>query len=300
MRLVGSFYLPGEEHSSPEGVPCLGASEAFTRFILNDDVDSVVLCPSSRVTATEVNAVLEKCDEAGVRCFYAPDFFSLKHLTSSTTWFGRVPAFTFHTAIGTPVQLGLKRAMDIVGASIGLILCMPLFVGIAAAIRMLERGPILFRQVRLGKDGKRFYCYKFRSMRIDAEQRKATLQANNEADGPTFKMRRDPRVTTIGRVLRKYSLDELPQLFNVLKGDMSLVGPRPPVPDEVGRYLWWQRRRISVRPGMTCVWQVEGRNSVSFEDWMRMDLFYIDNWSLWMDVKLMLRTMPAVVRGTGV
>ena len=169
----------------------------------------------------------------------------------------------------------------------------------AIAVKLYDRGPLLFKQVRLGKDGRRFYCYKFRSMCEDAESRKASLLGINEQDGPAFKLKKDPRVTPVGKIIRKYSIDEFPQLFNVLLGDMSLVGPRPPVPAEVARYSWWQRRRISVRPGLTCLWQVKGRNKVSFEKWMEMDLFYIDNWSLWMDIKLMAQTMPAVVRGTG-
>ena len=158
---------------------------------------------------------------------------------------------------------------------------------------------MFFRQLRMGKDGRRFLCYKFRSMCVDAEAGKKALEALNEQGGPVFKVKKDPRITPVGRFLRKYSLDELPQLFNVLRGDMSIVGPRPPVPDEVAEYSWWQRRRISVRPGLTCLWQVKGRNKVSFEKWMEMDLFYIDNWSLWMDIKLLAQTMPAVVRGTG-
>jgi exopolysaccharide biosynthesis polyprenyl glycosylphosphotransferase len=239
------------------------------------------------------------CDVAGVRCLYAPDFLHLKNLKSDTTSFGGMPAFTFKSKMGTPTQLAIKRAIDIVGSAVGLILTMPVFIAATIAIKLQDGGPLFFRQQRIGKGGRRFSCYKFRSMCVDAESRRPALQAINQVDGPVFKAANDPRITPVGRFLRKYSLDELPQLINVLKGDMSLVGPRPPVPDEVAQYSWWQRRRISVRPGLTCVWQVSGRNTVSFEKWMEMDMFYIDNWSLWMDFKLMMRTMPAVVKGTG-
>ena len=167
------------------------------------------------------------------------------------------------------------------------------------AVWLHDRGPILFRQVRVGQNGRPFHCLKFRSMCLDAEAKQKELMALNEEDGPVFKIKRDPRITPIGALLRKYSLDELPQLFNVLKGDMSLVGPRPPIPAEVEQYDWWQRRRLSVRPGITCIWQVFGRNRVPFERWMEMDLQYIDNWSLSMDVKLLARTVGTVVKGTG-
>ena len=210
-----------------------------------------------------------------------------------------MPAFTFDSKLGSPTQLAIKRTIDVVGAIVGLLVALPVFVAAAIAIKIYDRGPLFFKQERIGEGGRRFYFYKFRSMCTDAESQKASLAAINELDGPVFKVKKDPRVTPVGRFLRKYSLDELPQLLNVLRGDMSLVGPRPPVPDEVARYSWWQRRRISVRPGLTCVWQVSGRNKVSFDQWMEMDMFYIDNWSLWMDFKLMVQTMPALVKGTG-
>jgi lipopolysaccharide/colanic/teichoic acid biosynthesis glycosyltransferase len=158
---------------------------------------------------------------------------------------------------------------------------------------------VLFRQTRCGLYGRRFTLYKFRTMVEGAEERLAELQHLNEMDGPVFKSRRDPRVTRLGRLLRKFSLDELPQLWNVLRGDMSLVGPRPPIPDEVARYERWQRRRLSMKPGLTCLWQVSGRNELTFEEWMRLDLEYIDNWSLWLDLKIALKTIPAVLRGRG-
>jgi len=160
-------------------------------------------------------------------------------------------------------------------------------------------GPVLFNQVRMGLNGRKFNMYKFRSMHQDAENRLGALKSSNEMSGPVFKIANDPRVTPVGRFIRKFSIDELPQLFNVLKGDMSLVGPRPPVYKEVLEYQRWQRRGLAMRPGITCIWQVSGRNDIGFEEWMELDLQYIDNWSFWLDLKLLFKTIPAVLIGKG-
>src|SRR6185369_6988398 len=174
-----------------------------------------------------------------------------------------------------------------------------LLITAAIAVKLTSTGAVLFKQERVGLHGRRFKMLKFRSMVSNAEELKARLLAANEQSGPVFKMRRDPRVTAVGRFIRKYSIDELPQLINVLRGDMSIVGPRPPLPSEVARYEAWQRRRLSVRPGLTCVWQVSGRNEVSFRDWMLLDMRYIDHWSLANDFNLILRTFPVVLTGRG-
>ncbi len=197
------------------------------------------------------------------------------------------------------LALVVKRGIDILGASLFLIVSSPIIGLLGLLIKMESHGPIFFRQIRLGVNGKPFYMFKLRTMVSDAERRKKDLLAHNEQDGPAFKIRKDPRITTLGRLLRKFSLDELPQFVNVLMGDMSLVGPRPPLPKEVMRYETWQKRRLSVKPGVTCVWQVDGRNQVSFDDWVKLDLWYIDHWSLWLDIKLIARTLPAVLRGSG-
>jgi lipopolysaccharide/colanic/teichoic acid biosynthesis glycosyltransferase len=170
---------------------------------------------------------------------------------------------------------------------------------VAALIKLTSRGPIFFKQKRVGLHGKPFEMLKFRSMVINAEELKEKLAALNEQTGPVFKMKNDPRITRIGRFIRKYSIDELPQLLNVLRGEMSVVGPRPPLPKEVEKYAAWQRRRLSVRPGLTCIWQVSGRNQISFEEWMYLDMQYIDNWTLMTDLSLILRTVPVVVTGRG-
>lgn len=198
-----------------------------------------------------------------------------------------------------PVQLALKRAIDIVASLVALTLLSPLLLVVAVAIKLTSRGPILFRQKRVGLHGRTFHMLKFRSMVVNAEELKKKLLAQNEQTGPVFKLQRDPRVTAIGRFIRKYSVDELPQLLNILRGEMTIVGPRPPLPDEVAQYAAWQRRRLSVRPGLTCVWQVSGRNQITFEEWMYLDMQYIDHWSLAQDLNLILKTVPVVLTGRG-
>ncbi|MGA2449612.1 MAG: sugar transferase [Polyangiaceae bacterium] len=198
-----------------------------------------------------------------------------------------------------PVQLAIKRLFDIAASATALVLLSPLLIVVSVLIRLTSRGPLFFKQVRVGQHGRQFHMLKFRSMVANAEALKARLIAQNELAGPVFKMRRDPRITSIGRFIRKFSIDELPQLVNVLRGEMSIVGPRPPIPSEVAKYEAWQRRRLSVRPGLTCVWQVSGRNEISFEEWMYLDMQYIDHWSLAQDFQLILKTVPVVLTGKG-
>lgn len=198
-----------------------------------------------------------------------------------------------------PVQRAIKRAMDIFGSLMGLLLLSPVLLGAALAVRLSSPGPILFIQERVGLRGRTLRLLKFRSMVANAESLQQHLLALNEQSGPVFKMRQDPRVTRVGRFMRRTSIDELPQLWNVLRGDLSLVGPRPPLASEVARYEPWQRRRLSAKPGLTCIWQVSGRSRIGFDEWMRMDLRYIDEWSLWLDIVLLLRTIPAVLLGRG-
>jgi exopolysaccharide biosynthesis polyprenyl glycosylphosphotransferase len=198
-----------------------------------------------------------------------------------------------------PVQQGVKRAFDILASSVALALLSPLMIVVAVLIKLTSRGPLLFKQERVCLHGRSFHMLKFRSMVANAEELKAKLTASNEQQGPVFKMQRDPRITPVGRFIRKYSIDELPQLLNVVRGEMSIVGPRPPIPSEVAKYEAWQRRRLSVRPGLTCVWQVSGRNEISFEEWMYLDMQYIDHWSLAQDFQLILKTVPVVLTGRG-
>jgi len=206
---------------------------------------------------------------------------------------------TFMSAPRDELLLFIRRCFDFSAALALIALLSPLLLTIAALVKITSRGPVLFRQVRAGLHGRPFVFLKFRSMRVDAEALKSALAPFNEMDGPAFKLTNDPRVTPLGRWLRKTSLDELPQLLNILRGEMSFVGPRPAVLDEVRRYEPWQRRRLSMPPGLTCLWQVSGRNELTFDEWMRLDLEYIDNWSLWLDLRIVFKTIPAVVLGRG-
>jgi len=198
-------------------------------------------------------------------------------------------------------QAHVKQAMDLVGALVAILLFSPILIGCMIAIRLGSPGPVFFRQQRSGLNGQPFTMYKFRTMVTDAEQRKDELMAYNEMAGPVFKVTDDPRITPIGRFLRRRSFDELPQLFNVLKGEMSLVGPRPLPVDETMQFdELAHRRRLSVKPGLTCLWQISGRNQVTdFKEWVRLDLEYIDSWTIWLDIKILLKTVPVVVGGEG-
>jgi exopolysaccharide biosynthesis polyprenyl glycosylphosphotransferase len=196
-------------------------------------------------------------------------------------------------------DLLVKRVIDIVVSMVGLVVLSPVFALISILIKLEGPGPVFYRSPRCGRKGKIFNFYKFRSMICDADKQKESLHDKSEVSGPVFKIKSDPRVTFFGKFIRRYSLDELPQLFNVLRGDMSIVGPRPPTPDEVAKYDIWQMRRLDIRPGITCLWQVRGRSDLSFYKWVKWDLWYIDHWSLGLDIQILLWTIPAVLKGKG-
>jgi len=196
-------------------------------------------------------------------------------------------------------QAGLKRSADLTFGSIALLVLSPVLLVSSLLIKVSSPGPVFYRQIRVGERGQRFVLLKFRTMSVDAEERRAELSSANEINGPVFKIRSDPRVTRVGRILRRLSIDELPQLFHVISGEMSLVGPRPPLPSEVATYDWWELQRLLVKPGITCIWQVSGRSDLDFETWMRMDLDYIRRWSPTSDLMLLARTVPAVLSGRG-
>ncbi len=193
----------------------------------------------------------------------------------------------------------VKRVIDMIGATVALILALPVMIGATIAVKLQSPGPVFFKQYRLGKNGKPFLLYKFRSMTASAPDIRDSLQDANEASGPVFKIKADPRMTPVGRILRKYSIDELPQLFHVLTGQMSLVGPRPPIPAEVDSYEPWQTERLAVKPGLTCIWQVSGRSDIGFDEWVRLDIEYVRTRSLWLDIKLLALTIPAVITARG-
>jgi len=260
-------------------------------------IDEIIFAVDSRRLA-ELEEVFLLCDEEGVRTRVAVDFFP--HINSQVYLdrLGASPLLTFSATPHDEIRLLVKRATDIVLAGAALILVFPIMLLIALLIRMTSPGPVIFRQIRCGLNGRRFVFYKFRSMCEDAEGQRAALEHLN-SKSTAFKIPNDPRLTSVGRWLRKFSIDEWPQLWNVLKGDMSLVGPRPPLPEEVEQYKRWQRRRLRMRPGLTCLWVISGRDQIDFDTWMRMDMQYIDTWSLGLDWKIMLRTIPQVLSGRG-
>ena len=236
------------------------------------------------------------CDEEGVCSRLAVDFFPHVNSELALERLGNTPFLTFTAAPDDEVLLLVKRALDLALSAVATVLLSPLLIVTALAIRLTSPGPVIFRQTRCGLNGRTFTCYKFRSMVADAEQRLPEVAHLNQKEIVT-KIPNDPRLTPVGKWLRKFSVDELPQLFNVLKGDMSLVGPRPAIPSEVAQYQRWQRRRLRMRPGLTCLWAVKGRDKVDFEAWMRLDLQYIDNWSLGLDARIILMTIPQVLSG---
>jgi exopolysaccharide biosynthesis polyprenyl glycosylphosphotransferase len=265
---------------------------------INEVIDEIVFAVT-RKKLDEMKQIFLLCEELGIRARVAMNFFSNRLARIEVEELEGVPFLTFTTTPSNYTQLALKRLFDVAVSLITLFCAAPMLLLAAAAIKLTSRGSVLFKQKRIGLNGRTFTLYKFRTMIEDAHARRDEVSHLNEMSGPVFKMKSDPRVTPIGRILRKFSFDELPQLWNVLKGDMSLVGPRPPIPEEVGNYQRWHRRRLSMKPGLTCLWQISGRNEVDFDRWMKMDLQYIDNWSPSLDFKILLRTIPAVLSGKG-
>jgi exopolysaccharide biosynthesis polyprenyl glycosylphosphotransferase len=298
-RLLGHVSVPGERPSH-DALPHIGGVEDLADILDSQPVDEVVFAVTER-DHPALQAAIEACDVRGVEVLLTmptslPAGGTVE--VASVTGFD-LPMIGFSRKPQAEGQLAVKRVLDLLGASILIVLAAPILIATALAIRIESRGPILFRQVRSGLGGRRFTMLKFRSMVVDAEARRRELEHLNEMNGPVFKIKSDPRVTRVGRFIRATSIDELPQLFTVILGHMSLVGPRPPLPTEVAEYEPWQRRRLSVRPGITGPWQVSGRNDVDFEQWMKLDLGYIDNWSIWLDLEILLRTVPAVVMRAG-
>ena len=267
------------------------------RLLEKQVIDEIIFAVNSD-RLSELEEAFLLCDEDGVRTRLAIDFFPHVNSQMYLDHIGDAPLLTFSATPVDEVRLLVKRFSDFLIAIAGLILLAPVMALVALLIRITSPGPAIFRQERCGLNGRRFMFYKFRSMCNNAEELRATLEERNERR-TVFKMRNDPRLTPIGRWLRKFSVDELPQLWNVMRGDMSIVGPRPPLPDEVGQYERWQRRRLRMRPGLTCLWAISGRDSVDFDTWMKLDMQYIDQWSLALDWKIILRTIPRVLSGKG-
>ncbi len=299
LRLLGYVAEGDSAALADEGArPVLGTVRQIPHILREYVVDEVIVAVG-RASLPDMEALFLFCEELGVNARLAVDLFPHRIARMSLEDLDGVPMLAFTTTPRDEWALAGKRALDIAGSACFMAAFSWLYLLIAAMIKATSRGPVFFRQERVGLNGRRFTFFKFRSMVADAEKRLGELAHLNEMDGPVFKIRRDPRITPVGRFLRKFSLDELPQMWNVLRGDMSLVGPRPPVPNEVAKYEPWERRRLSVRPGITCLWQVGGRNQVGFRKWMELDLEYIDNWSLGLDLKILLKTVPTVISGRG-
>ncbi len=276
----------------------VGSVDDLSQTLDENVVDEVIIA-MPRSWFQLVEKVLRTCETSGIRAHLRFDLFNPKIAKPVFHDLFGFHLLSFETTSMHDIQLIAKRWFDVIVSLMLIIIFSPLMIVVALLVKLTSPGPVFFKQERMGLNGRRFMMYKFRSMYVDAEDRLAELKNQNEMTGPVFKIANDPRVTIIGRFIRKFSLDELPQLFNVLSGEMSLVGPRPPVYREVVEYQRWQRRRLSMRPGITCIWQVSGRNEIGFEEWMELDLQYIDNWSFWLDLKLLFKTIPAVLAGKG-
>ena len=303
------YYIAGyvTDSGAPVGaseVKSMGGIEDLGNLLISEPIQEVIAVQTEGA-AQWMKRVIEDCDSLGVLLRIVPNalLFGKTHTLRMLYPFQilSLPAVVLAPPHFDSDAIFFKRVFDILVSAILLILLLPVFVLIAIAIKVTDRNSEIFYRWRVvGRNGIRFTGYKFTTMYSDADERRKELLSQNEMTGPVFKIKNDPRVTPVGRFLRKFSLNELPQLWSVLKGDMSLVGPRPAFPHELERYDFWHKRKLSIRPGITCLWQVRGRNKISnFDDWVKMDLEYIDNWSLWLDFKILVRTAWAVVAGTG-
>lgn len=291
-RGLAEFYRSG--HSLVSNL------DNFSEFLRTNIVDEVAIYLPLRSLHAQASAAAALCAQHGITVRHDSDVFGLNSRRTPAEAFDADPYFVHSRENRDGWALVLKRLFDICSSFVLLVLLLPVLMIAACLIKLTSRGPVFFLQERIGTNKRRFSICKFRTMVVGAESMMSQLEPQNEVSGPVFKIKDDPRITRLGKFLRRTSIDELPQLFNVLKGDMSLVGPRPlPVRDFDGFSEDWQRRRFSVRPGITCLWQVQGRSSIGFEQWMELDLKYLDEWSLWLDLKILAMTIPAVVKGSG-
>ncbi len=301
LRIAGLVAENSGHHSSDvvEGCPVIGNLPDIERIVKQEVVDEVIFAVSN-TRLEELEDTFLMLEDQGINAGVVTSMFPHLIAKVSLEELETVPLLTFTTVPTNTSALMLKRCFDIIAGAGLFMVNAPVMLIAAVLVKATSPGPVFFVQKRSGLHGRIFTLYKFRSMYVGAEERKKELDARNEMEGPVFKMKDDPRVTPVGRFIRSTSIDELPQLWNVLKGDMSIVGPRPPLPDEVAQYKRWQRRRLSMRPGLTCLWQISGRNSVrKFDDWVKLDLQYIDTWSLALDLKIFLKTIPVVLFRSG-
>jgi len=301
-NVVGFLAFEGEVAHRGLKAPILGRADDILDVLAKRAVAEVFIAGRTLVHGHEMQQIVRACEEVG-QPFALPLHalaFERARLLGDTNA-AAADGFLHYLSTDTrPMQYAIKRMIDIVASALGLLVLSPLLLGVALIIKLTDRGPIFFKQERVGLHGAHFGMLKFRSMVVNADALKDKLMQQNEMQGGVvFKMKNDPRITAIGRFIRKFSIDELPQLINILRGDMTIVGPRPAVPREVALYKVWQRRRLSVRPGLTCYWQVSGRNEIGFDEWMQLDLKYVDTWNLKIDFELILKTFPVVLTGRG-
>jgi len=298
-QVIGFVDDDPEKNSTDIGrFKALGDIDNLPRVVQEETIDEVIIT-LPWMYHRKILGIMRQCEREQVRARIVPDLFQLALSQVDIEDLGGIPIIGVKEVSITGWNLAFKRACDLAVSLVGLILLSPLMLLISVAIRLESPGPVLFKQVRVGKGGRRFVCYKFRSMRQGAEEERPQLADRDEAVGPIFKIRHDPRCTRLGRFLRRTSMDEFPQLYNVLRGEMSLVGPRPAIPAEVEQYQEWHRRRLEASPGMTGLWQVSGRSQLTFDEMCLLDIYYLENWSPLLDLKIALKTAPAVLSGRG-
>lgn len=297
--ILGALAVDTDADETSHGVPIFGTPDDAVAILRATRAQAVIFAEGSFKRGHHFNEMARALEDSHARMIVVPSLTDVSAARMDVRPVAGIPLVNVEPPRSRAAGRWFKRLFDVVGASVLIVLFAPLMLAIAVAIKSTSRGGVLFRQVRAGRKGGHFECLKFRSMVVDAESQLGSLTHLNQSDGVLFKMVADPRVTPVGRVLRRFSLDELPQLFNVLRGDMSLVGPRPALPSEVSKYKKYVRRRLDVRPGMTGLWQVSGRSDLSWDETVRLDLYYVDNWSMVQDLSILLKTFGAVVRPRG-
>jgi exopolysaccharide biosynthesis polyprenyl glycosylphosphotransferase len=298
LKLIGFLDDNPAKNNDIGPFRALGPVDSLDEVLETEPVDTVVVClpwQSHRM----IQRILRVCEQRNVRAQVVPDLFQLTKNQVKVQELNGIPLLSVRDVSIRGWNLLLKRGVDLFLTALSAVVVLPLSLLIALAIWLEDRGPVIYSQIRVGRDGKLFRCYKFRSMVEGAEAMREELSAQNHATGPLFKLRDDPRCTRVGRFLRRFSLDELPQLINVVRGEMSLVGPRPNLPEEVEQYQEWHKRRLTVRPGITGLWQVSGRSDLTFDEMVLLDIYYVENWNLALDINILLRSLPAVLRARG-
>jgi len=287
------------DYNNKDNFHLMGNLNDFERIMKQQVVDEVYITLPMKSYYSKIEKIVDICEKSGIEVEIPADIFDIKFAKTAIHNYDDIKVIDYYSSPRMNWKLIVKRQIDIMFSFLTLTFLLPVFLAVSFIIKMTSKGPVFFRQKRIGYNGRYFTLLKFRTMVENAEELKQDLLDKNEMDGPVFKIKDDPRITKIGHFLRKSSMDELPQLINVLMGEMSLVGPRPPTPDEVVQYQLTDRRRLSMRPGITCLWQVGGRSKLTFKKWMELDQQYIDNWSLWLDFKILAQTIPAVLNGSG-